>query len=117
MTNITPISGRCKPRSISRPFPVVGRCYRNGAGQVRRFLALDGLTVEFEVQFPGPAASFTSQYPAGFRGRMLLESFRQWLVAECDPAGTPIHIPGLRRPRAKTKHLLAILAKILRGAA
>ena len=95
------------PHGLSRPVPVVGHCYRNGAGQVRRLLSDASDTAEFQVISSGPNPGFTCQYPVGLVGLMRLSSFRQWLVAEVDEAGRPVLTPGIRAPRAAAKRSLA----------
>jgi hypothetical protein len=85
--------------------PIPGRCYRNGAGQVRRFIGVDEGHADFIVVLPGPGGAYTSQYPAGHRGRMAINSFRQWLVQECDETGAILSTPGLRPPKPRTDGL------------
>lgn len=99
------------PRSVTRPIPEPGRCYRNGAGQVRRLLeVVDGLAL-YQVETPGPclhAAARRNRPTAGDTGAVRLDSFRTWLVCECTPDGERVPT-GLRAPKPRTAHILEAL--------
>lgn len=107
-----------KTFGISRPVPVEGHCYRNGAGQIRRLLSIHNQTVIYRVEHSGagndPNKRHTSHRP-GFVGAMALRSFRTWLVAECALDGRPIPHPELRRPRANTGRIRAELAEAIKN--
>lgn len=90
-----------RPYSISRPLPVAGKCYRNGAGQVRMVVSIDGHTLTFKVVklSPGNWHSQVTQFPKGHIGTTTMEKFRQWLTHECRTDATVIP-HNLRPPKA-----------------
>ena len=91
--------------SLSRPVPQIGHIYRNGAGQVRRLLEVNGKTAKYQVvrqgDHIGPQGWFSSQHQIGSIRNMLWKSFCTWMVAECDMDGREIANPELRPRKAR----------------
>lgn len=102
----------------TRPVPVVGRCYRNGPGQVRRLTDIVFGKVHWVVEKSGPGAGSNgkeSQHPVGHKGVTTMKSFRTWLTHECEPDGTIVH-HDLKAPKADVSNIKAAFREAIESA-
>lgn len=98
-----------KPFGRSRPVPEAGKYYRNGAGQVRQVVAIDGDILTFEVMHSGPGnhpRQICVSHDRGVLASVKIKSFRTWLTHECDREGNIID-HGLSIPTPRTMGKLA----------